>query len=71
MASSKKVRSILTSDSSDSDESDLVRDLQLKISDLEKANKQMTQEKARAELSFQEKINSFQNQIEGETISVN
>lgn len=70
MDSSNKVEVILTSDSdsSDYDESDLVKVLQKKISKLEKDNKILTQDRARSRLAYQEKINTFQTEIEGETI---
>lgn len=68
MASSKKADIVISSDSSDCDESDQAKVLLKKISELEDANRLLAEEKDRARRSYQEKIDSFQIEIEGEHV---
>lgn len=71
MSAKKKVgiEIILDSDSSDCDDSDLVKDLRAKISNLEEANAILSQERARDKWSYQEKLDKFQKEFKGESVT--
>lgn len=54
-----------SSDSSDCDESDSVKELKAKISRLEDANLLLTQRNVEEKWSYQEKLDKFQKEIKG------
>lgn len=68
MSSPKKLEIILESDSSDGDESVTLEELKEKISKLEETNLILQQEKDRAKWRYQEKVDKFQKEVEGEGI---